>query len=33
MLKMIGIAYDAWPIKRIIIENNLKMQKVFLKLK
>lgn len=33
MLKKIGIDYDAWPITSIIIENNLKMQKVFLKLK
>jgi uncharacterized protein (DUF2267 family) len=33
ILKKIGIEYDAWPITKIIIENDLKMKKVFLKLK
>ena len=33
VLKKIGIEYDAWPITKIIIENDLKLQKVFLKLK
>jgi|AADL01.1.fsa_nt_gi ABC-type multidrug transport system ATPase subunit len=33
ILKKIGIEYDAWPITKIIIENDLKMNKVFLKLK
>ncbi len=33
ILKKIGIEYDAWPITKIIIENDLKLQKVFLKLK
>ena len=33
ILKKIGIDYDAWPITKIIIENDLKMKKVFLKLK
>ena len=33
ILKKIGIDYDAWPITKIIIENDLKMNKVFLKLK
>ena len=33
ILKKIGIDYDAWPITKIIIENDLKLQKVFLKLK
>jgi hypothetical protein len=33
ILKKIGIEYDAWPITKIIIENDLKMSKVFLKLK
>ncbi|EQD29643.1 hypothetical protein B1B_18669, partial [mine drainage metagenome] len=33
ILKKIGIEYDAWPITRIIIENDLKMKKLFLKLK
>ena len=33
ILKKIGIEYDAWPITRIIIENDLKLQKIFLRLK
>ena len=33
ILRKIGIEYDAWPITKIIIENDLKLQKVFLKLK
>jgi len=33
ILKKIGIEYDAWPITKIIIENDLKLQKIFLKLK
>jgi hypothetical protein len=33
MLKKIGREYDAWPITKIIIENDLKMRKIFLKLK
>ncbi|EQD79593.1 hypothetical protein B1A_01643 [mine drainage metagenome] len=33
ILKKIGIDYDAWPITKIIIENDLKLQKIFLKLK
>ena len=33
ILKKIGIEYDAWPITKIIIENDLKLQKVFLRLK
>ena len=33
ILKKIGIEYDAWPITKIIIENDLKINKVFLKLK
>ena len=33
ILKKIGIDYDAWLITKIIIENDLKMKKVFLKLK
>jgi len=33
VLKKIGIEYDAWPITKIIIENDMKLQKVFLKLK
>jgi len=33
ILKKIGIDYDAWPITKIIIENDLKINKVFLKLK
>ena len=33
ILKKIGLEYDAWPVTKIIIENDLKLQKVFLKLK
>jgi len=33
ILKKIGIEYDAWPITKIIIENDLKLKKTFLKLK
>jgi hypothetical protein len=33
ILKKIGIEYDAWPITKIIIENDLRLKKVFLKLK
>ena len=33
ILKKIGIEYDAWPVTKIVIENDLKLQKVFLKLK
>jgi len=33
ILKKIGIEYDAWPITKIIIENDLKLKKVFLNLK
>ena len=33
ILKKMGINYDAWPITNIVIENNLKLQKIFLKLK
>ena len=33
ILKKIGIDYYAWPITKLIIENDLKMNKVFLKLK
>ena len=33
ILKKIGIEYDAWPITKIIIENDLKLKKIFLKLK
>lgn len=33
ILKKIGIEYDAWPITKIMIENDLKLKKVFLKLK
>lgn len=33
ILRKIGINYDAWPITKIIIENDLKLKKVFLKLK
>lgn len=33
ILKKIGIEYDAWPITKIIIENDLKLKKVYLKLK
>lgn len=33
ILKKIGIDYDAWPITKIIIENDLKLKKIFLRLK
>jgi len=33
ILKKMGIEYDAWPITKIIIENDLKLKKTFLKLK
>ena len=33
ILKKIGIEYDTWPITKILIENDLKLQKVFLRLK
>ncbi len=33
ILKKIGIEYDAWPITKIIIENDLKLNKLLLKLK
>jgi hypothetical protein len=33
ILKKIGIEYDAWPITKILMENDLKLNKVFLKLK
>ena len=33
ILKKIGIGYDAWPITKIIIENDLKLNKLLLKLK
>ncbi|MCL5786525.1 MAG: hypothetical protein M1151_07685 [Candidatus Thermoplasmatota archaeon] len=33
VLKRMGIEYDAWPITKIIIENDLRLEKVFLKLK
>ena len=33
ILKKIGIEYDAWPVAKIVIENDLKLQKVSLKLK
>jgi hypothetical protein len=33
VLNKIGIEYDAWPITKIIIENDLRLEKVFLKLK
>jgi len=33
ILKKIGIEYDAWPITKIIIENDLKLKKLFLKVK
>ena len=31
ILKKIGIEYDAWPITKIIIENDLKLKKVFIR--
>jgi ABC-type multidrug transport system ATPase subunit len=33
VLKKMGIEYDAWPITRVIIENDLKLKKLFLRLK
>ena len=33
ILRSLGIEYDAWPVTKIIIENDLKLQKVFLRLK
>ncbi|WP_393971409.1 hypothetical protein OXIME_001685 [Oxyplasma meridianum] len=33
ILKKIGIEYDAWPITKIIIENDLNLEKLILKLK
>ncbi len=33
ILKKIGIEYDAWPVTKIIIENDLRLNKLFLKLK
>ncbi|MCL4451601.1 MAG: hypothetical protein M1327_03125 [Candidatus Thermoplasmatota archaeon] len=33
ILKKIGIDYDAWPITKIIIENDLKLNRAFLRLK
>jgi len=33
ILEKIGMEYDAWPITKIIIENDLKLKKIFLKLK
>lgn len=33
ILKKIGIEYDAWPITKIVIENDLKLNTIFLKLK
>ena len=33
ILKKIGIEYDTWPITNIIIENNFRAQKLFLRLK
>ena len=33
ILKKMGIEYDALPITKIIIENDLKMKKIFLRLK
>ena len=33
ILKKIGIEYDAWPITKIIIEDDLKLNKLLLKLK
>ena len=33
ILKKIGIEYDTWPITKILIENDLKLKKVFLRLK
>ncbi len=33
ILRKIGIDYDTWPITKIIIENDLKLKKLFLRLK
>ncbi|EQD77848.1 hypothetical protein B1A_02668 [mine drainage metagenome] len=33
ILRKIGIEYDAWPITRIIIDHDLKLEKLFLKVK
>ena len=33
ILKKIGIEYDTWPITKIIIEHDLKLEKLFLKIK
>lgn len=33
ILKKMGIEYDAWPVTKIIIENDLRLNKLFLKLK
>ena len=33
ILMNVGIKYDAWPVTKIIIENDLKLNKLFLKLK
>jgi hypothetical protein len=33
ILKKIAIEYDARPITKVIIENDMKLEKVFLKLK
>ena len=33
ILKKIGIEYDALPITKILIENDLKLKKIFLRLK
>ena len=33
VLKKMGIEYDAWPLTKIIIENDLKLKKLFLRLK
>ncbi|EQB74482.1 MULTISPECIES: hypothetical protein [Ferroplasma] len=33
ILKKIGIEYDSWPITKIMIENDLKLKKTFLRLK
>lgn len=33
ILKKIGIEYDAWPVTKIIIENDLRLKKMFLRLK
>ena len=33
ILKRIGIEYDSWPITKIMIENDLRLKKTFMKLK